>query len=282
MRFRYRLEGSDQDWMETGSVRTAGFTTLPPGKYRLLVSARDDGGPWNTQPAALSIEQLPYLHQTLLFKLLLAAGFAAFGALLYSRRVRALQDRYASIIAERKRIAREWHDTLLGGLSGVSWQLQATRLRMTEQPEQAPQALETAQKMVEHCQAEARRVIWDLRESAAEDEPLPDAVASFLSKQREGTAIHGTMETRGQYARLPYEIEHSALQVGPGGDRQRGPSCAAIAHFRDPGVHCGTAHASGYRRRPRIPPGQARGSEGPFRNRRHARAPAEFRRRVPH
>ena len=128
--------------------------------------------------------------------------------------MRALQDRYASIIAERKRIAREWHDTLLGGLSGVSWQLQATRLRMTEQPEQAPQALETAQKMVEHCQAEARRVIWDLRESAAEDEPLPDAVASFLSKQREGTAIHGTMETRGQYARLPYEIEHSALRLG--------------------------------------------------------------------
>jgi signal transduction histidine kinase/ligand-binding sensor domain-containing protein len=214
VRFRYRLEGSDQDWVDSGSVRTAGFTTLPPGKYRLLVSARDDAGEWNTQSAALSIEQLPYLHQTLLFKLLLAAGFAACAALLYSRLVRALQERYASINAERKRIAREWHDTLLGGLSGVSWQLQATRLRMSEQPERAPHSLETAQKMVEHCQAEARRVIWDLRDSASEDEPLPAAVASFLSKQREGTGIHGTIETRGQYAKLPYEIEHSALRLG--------------------------------------------------------------------
>src|SRR4051794_9194653 len=107
-------------------------------------------------------------------------GLGAAGALLYRRRVRALQGRYASIIAERKRIAREWHDTLLGGLSGVSWQLQATRLRMVEPPDQAPHALETAQRMVEHCQAEARRVIWDLRESAAADEPLPEAFASFL------------------------------------------------------------------------------------------------------
>ncbi|MCX6631134.1 MAG: triple tyrosine motif-containing protein [Candidatus Solibacter sp.] len=214
VRFRYRLEGSDRDWMETGSNRTAGFTSLPPGKYRLLVSARDDAGVWNTQPAALSIEQLPYFHETLLFKVLLAAAIAALGALLYRRRVQALKGRYASIIAERKRIAREWHDTLLGGLSGVSWQLQATRLRMIEHPEQAPHALDTAQRMVEHCQAEARRVIWDLRESAAEDEPLPAAVASFLSRQREGTAIQGTMETRGQYAKLPYDIEHSALRLG--------------------------------------------------------------------
>lgn len=213
VRFRYQLEGSDRDWVECGSSRTADFNNLPPGRYRLLVSARDDGGEWNTTPATLSIEQLPYFRQTVRFKLLMAALLAGVAALAYRRRVRALKNRYAAISAERNRIAREWHDTLLAGLSGVSWQLQATRARLSDRPEQAPRALATAQRMVEHCQAEARRIIWDLRESVSESEPLPDSISSFLARQRAGEVFEGAVETRGQYAKLPYDIEYNALRV---------------------------------------------------------------------
>jgi len=213
VRFRYRLSGSDQNWVDAAG-RTVRFNNLAPGSYRLQLAARDDAGDWSAAPVELTIEQLPRFHQTLLFKFLLATLCAAAGFGLYRWRIRSLTGRYAAVMAERNRIAREWHDTLLAGLSGVSWQLQATRSRLRDQPGQAPGALDLAQKMVDHCQSEARRAIWDLREGGPENEKLPTAVSSFLEKLRHGLDIEATVETRGQYLKLPYDVEHNALRVG--------------------------------------------------------------------
>ena len=213
VRFRYRVESVDQDWVDVGAARSVRLPALAPGTYRLQVAARDEGQEWSPRPASLAIEQLPLFRQTLLFKLLLAASCACMAAVLYRWRIRRLRGRYAAVTEERNRIAREWHDTLLAGLSGISWQLEAARSRLRSQPEQAPAVLEVAGKMVDHCAAEARRVIWDLRDSGPENPPLPQAIASFHRKLREGTAIEGAVETRGAYVKLPYDLEHNALRV---------------------------------------------------------------------
>jgi signal transduction histidine kinase len=213
VRFRYRVEGADPDWIDTGAARSVRLPALPPGTYRLQLAARDEGGEWSPQPASLAIEQLPLFRQTLLFKMLMAAACAVIGAALYRWRIQRLRGRYAAVTEERNRIAREWHDTLLAGLSGISWQLEAARSRLRSQPEQAPAVLDVARKMVDHCAAEARRVIWDLRDAGPESPPLPMAIASFHRKLREGTAIEGVVETRGAYAKLPYDLEHNALRV---------------------------------------------------------------------
>ncbi len=214
LRFRYRLEGADGAWVDAGGARTVRFNNLQPGAYRLQLAARDPGGEWSPQPAELAIEQLPRFHQTWLFKLLLAAALLLIAALAYHRHVTNLKGRYAAVVMERNRIAREWHDTLLAGLSGLAWQLQAARSRLISQPEHAPQALELAQRMVDHCQSEARRVIWDLRDGAEPSEPLPDAISSFLHRQREGRAIQGSVETIGSFVKLPHDLEQNALRVG--------------------------------------------------------------------
>jgi Histidine kinase len=81
------------------------------------------------------------------------------------------------VLEERNRIAQECHDTLMAGFSAISWQLEATMNLFRDSEEaQSPAAksCELARSMVLLCQAEARRIICDLRET--------EEVTSSLSK----------------------------------------------------------------------------------------------------
>jgi signal transduction histidine kinase len=81
------------------------------------------------------------------------------------------------VLEERNRIAQECHDTLMAGFSAISWQLEATMnlFRDSDQGQSpAAKSCELARSMVLLCQAEARRIIYDLRET--------EEVTSFLSK----------------------------------------------------------------------------------------------------
>ena len=81
VRYRYRLEGFDRDWVEAGSSRTAHYTGLPPRHYRFRVIASNNDGVWNEEGASWEFRLAPALHETPWFLggvgLLLAA--AAFG-----------------------------------------------------------------------------------------------------------------------------------------------------------------------------------------------------------
>ncbi len=54
LRFRYRLSGSDRDWVEAGGRRTAYYTHLPPGRYEFAVIAANNDGVWNPRGARLA------------------------------------------------------------------------------------------------------------------------------------------------------------------------------------------------------------------------------------
>jgi signal transduction histidine kinase/CheY-like chemotaxis protein len=47
IRFRYRLQGFDSDWIDAGSRRAAYYTNLGPGEYRFQVIACNNDGVWN-------------------------------------------------------------------------------------------------------------------------------------------------------------------------------------------------------------------------------------------
>lgn len=122
-RFKYRLAGVDDDWIDAGRRRAAFYNRLPPGSYEFVVMAANSDGVWNTQGATLQLNVLPAAWQTLWFKL---AGGAILIALLalgvQQRNVRRkheqeLQDTHslqliASQERDRKRIARDLHDSL--------------------------------------------------------------------------------------------------------------------------------------------------------------------------
>ncbi len=67
VRFRYRLEGFDREWVDAGSRREAFYTNLPPGSYRFRVLASNSDGVWNETGAAVSLRLAPYFFETAWF-----------------------------------------------------------------------------------------------------------------------------------------------------------------------------------------------------------------------
>ncbi len=93
VRFRYRLEGYNRDWVDAGTRRTAFYTNVPPGKYRFVVKAANGDGVWNETGASLAVALRPQIHQTAWFPILIAAAVAAAGAGAASWRLRHLRRR---------------------------------------------------------------------------------------------------------------------------------------------------------------------------------------------
>lgn len=83
VRFRYRLDPYDSDWVEAGGRRTAFYTGVPPGRYTFRVLASNNDGVWNEQGADLALHLLPRFYETGTFRilgllstvLLIGAGF---------------------------------------------------------------------------------------------------------------------------------------------------------------------------------------------------------------
>jgi signal transduction histidine kinase len=123
VKFKYRLEGFDENWIDAGTRRTAYFTHLPPGEYAFRVAAANREGIWNETGTIVKIKVIPSFWQTRWFLTLFIASAVAAGFLIYYFRVSALKRQHAaqeafsrrlieSQEAERKRIASELHDGL--------------------------------------------------------------------------------------------------------------------------------------------------------------------------
>jgi PAS domain S-box-containing protein len=93
VRFRYRLEGYDKDWVEAGARRVAFYTRVPGGRYRFHVLAANNDGVWNEAGATLPFRLGLHFYETWWFYVL--SGVAALAAVLaiIRVRVRAIQDR---------------------------------------------------------------------------------------------------------------------------------------------------------------------------------------------
>jgi signal transduction histidine kinase/ligand-binding sensor domain-containing protein len=122
VRFRYKLEGRDDDWQEAGTRRQAFYSDLGPGQYRFHVIACNNDGVWNDKGATLDFSVLPAVYQTAWFRAacLLTGLFIVWT--FYRLRTRqieaAISTRFEERLAERTRLARELHDTLLQTIQG--------------------------------------------------------------------------------------------------------------------------------------------------------------------
>ncbi len=159
--FRYRLNGFDKTWTDAGSRREAFFTNLPPGNFRFEVMARNADGVWSRRASALDFTIDPRFYQRIWFFPLVAVLLALAVFASYRMRIRRLKLAFNLVLAERSRIARELHDTLLQGLAGVTMQLQALWTRMP--PSKDKQFLRDIIQDAGRCSAEARESLFDLR-----------------------------------------------------------------------------------------------------------------------
>jgi signal transduction histidine kinase len=117
-RYRYKLEGLDNQWHEVGSdQRLASYTTLPGGKYTFRVQGATSRGDWSEPGAALSIEILPPWWRTWWFTVTYVSIIILLVLSAYRYRLhqiaRQFNVRLEERVSERTRLAREFHDTFL-------------------------------------------------------------------------------------------------------------------------------------------------------------------------
>lgn len=76
IRFKYKLEGYDNDWIDAGNNRTAYYTNLPPRQYSFHVKASSPYGSWPATGASVTIRVKPFFYQQLWFYFLISLFFA--------------------------------------------------------------------------------------------------------------------------------------------------------------------------------------------------------------
>jgi signal transduction histidine kinase/sugar lactone lactonase YvrE/ActR/RegA family two-component response regulator len=132
VRYRYKLEGLDRDWLAPTASTSATYSNLPPGEYTFKVIAANDAGIWNENPATYAFTVLTPFWKSWWFYA--ACGLSVFGlaASLYQWRTRSW------MLANRRLEAEVDRRTL--ELSLRTEQLEQTNQALGEALESAEQA----------------------------------------------------------------------------------------------------------------------------------------------
>lgn len=130
--------------------------------------------------------------------------------------LRASEQRRASaVIEERNRMARDIHDTLAQGFTGVIIQLEAAAdARGQHLEEEADQHIARASELARESLAEARRSVRALRPLALETRPLGDALAELFQKMTAGTGLRALLHVEGSPPLLPAGWDENLLRIG--------------------------------------------------------------------
>jgi ligand-binding sensor domain-containing protein/signal transduction histidine kinase len=210
VRFRYRLENFESGWTET-RARRATYTNIPSGHYQFHLMAFDSAEPGATSQASVALTWRPHFYNAWWFYVLCAASVAGAAWSIYQARMRQAHARFEAVLGERSRLAREMHDTLIQGCTGVSALLEAVASMSPAPTSAAGGLLDRARSQIRVVTDEAREAVWNLhRGGHSEISRLVDQMA------RQACAVSQVplrFETSGKPVTLDPSIEHDILMV---------------------------------------------------------------------
>src|SRR4051794_15026691 len=122
------------------------------------------------------------------------------------------QAREAGVLEERERMAREIHDTIAQGLTGVITQLEAAR-HATDRPDEHDRHLANAERLARDSLAEARRSVDGALPAALETAALADALREVARDWSERTGVPAELTLTGEAVTLDPEIEVTLLRT---------------------------------------------------------------------
>ncbi len=114
--YRYKMEGFDKDWINSGNLNTVAYTNLDPGTYTFKVKGSNKNGIWNEAGTSIQITILPPWYMTWWFRILGAATVFAIAYAFYKYRL----NKAVELMAVRNRIASDLHDEIGSNLSNIS------------------------------------------------------------------------------------------------------------------------------------------------------------------
>lgn len=119
-----------------------------------------------------------------------------------------------AITEERQRFAREIHDTLAQGLSGIKLQLDAVESALElEENETALRRLNVARKLADQSLIEARRSVWAIQSISLEDKSIGDALIDSIRDLTSGTGIDVAVDLQDDLPDLTTDLKTDLLRV---------------------------------------------------------------------
>jgi signal transduction histidine kinase/FixJ family two-component response regulator len=125
------------------------------------------------------------------------------------------QRRHAVVLEERTRMARDIHDTLAQGFTGVIIQLDTSvEALRDEEPEDAAKHIRRARELARESLIEARRSVHALRPQALEKATFVDALRAIITNTTAGTSLHSDFQLKGEPHELQPAVEENLLHIG--------------------------------------------------------------------
>jgi signal transduction histidine kinase/ligand-binding sensor domain-containing protein len=211
IRYQYRLDGVDKDWVPTNGLERAEYTNIPSGSHTFSVRVFDVTQPGKAWETSLTIIQLPHLYEKTWFRLLSIICLVLMAWPVHLWRLHNVRIRYRSALDERTRMARELHDTLIQGCTSVFALLEAHTL-VDEGTKKGAELLGYARTQMRETIDHARRAVWNLRSNQTSVE-LGARLRELSSQFRTDFALPLTVSVSGRPYPLPAEHEHEVIMV---------------------------------------------------------------------
>lgn len=196
VRFKYRLEGFDSDWVDGRSVRQARYGKLVSGAYSFQVTACNNDGVWNEAGASVLLEvQTPFWRTWWFLGL---SGLAATGAitggirLVLLRRLRRrlrLAEHQRAMEKERTRIAQDMHDEIGSKLTRISFLTEMAKAQAETIP-QLKQQIDSIALTSRELLKKLDEIVWAVNPRNDTLEGLASYLGQYATEYFQGTAIH--------------------------------------------------------------------------------------------
>ncbi len=213
VRFRFKLEGQDNDWREVVNVRQVQYSNLPPGDYHFRVKACNNSGVWNEEGASLDFSVAPAYYQTNWFRVLCVLTLLAMLWTVFQVRVRALKRRHVLLErnqallernqalleehqveiralneemikgqeAERMRISGELHDGVLQQITSLALRLGKVKYQMSSDSEAKTTIIGLQEDLIK-IGTDVRHVSHELHPALLQESGLPAALSTYCEE----------------------------------------------------------------------------------------------------
>ena len=118
-----------------------------------------------------------------------------------------------AVVNERNRLAREIHDSLAHGITGLIWHLNSTMQMVTQDSDAVRESIEEVRDQARDLLSEVRRAVWDLRSNELEGKSLSNAIQDETAKVARASGISVNFETKGDEVALQPGIESTVLRL---------------------------------------------------------------------
>lgn len=123
------------------------------------------------------------------------------------------ETRSMAVTEERNRMAREIHDTLAQGFTGIILQLEATEQALGETNDDVQKHLNQARSLARKSLAEARRSVWNLSPQALEQLRLDEAIKHEVDRFKHDNGIDATYTQYGERRDIPPEMGTAMFRI---------------------------------------------------------------------